>query len=97
MAQGDLRVVGLQGTIQRRLATSGTAIEQGEPLDNQVTSSSGAASANTYALSNADVPIVGTDRFGGIAQKQALLVTAGTTTAQSLPCACPAPHIGQIR
>ena len=97
MAQGDLRVVGAQGTLPRRLATSGTAIEQGEPTDNQAASSSGAANANVYALSNADGPIVATDRFGGIALKQALLVTAGTTTAQVLPCACPVPAIGQIR
>ena len=97
MAQGDLRVVGAQGTLPRRLATSGTAIEQGEPTDNQAASSSGAANANVYALTNADGPIVGTDRWGGIAIKQALLTTGLTTTqAQELPCACPVPGIGEV-
>ena len=95
--RGDLSVIGPQAAIRRRLTTSGTAVEQGEPVDNQASSSSGAANANVYALSNADGPIVGTDRWGGIAIKQALLVAAGTTQAQEIPCACPIPGVGRVR
>lgn len=97
MARADLRVIGPQGDIMRRIAVATTAIQAGEPVDNQATSSSGAASANVYALSNADGPIIGTDRFGGVAVKNALLTTGLTTTqAQELPCACPIPEIGRI-
>ncbi len=96
--RGDLRVVGPQGSVPRRLTTSGTGIQAGEPVyQDGVTWSSGVASANFFELIDADAIVVGTDWFGGVAIENSLNVTAGTTEAQWLHCACPVPNIGQIR
>lgn len=98
MARADLRVVGAQGSVPRRITTSGTAIEHGEPIYlDGVTWSNGAASANYFELMDADGVVVGTDVFGGIAIEKSENVAAGTTKAQYLNAACPVPHIGQIR
>jgi len=97
MARADLSVHGPAGVIRRRLAASGTAVLQGEPVNSAATSASGAASSNVYVLAAADGPIVGTDRWGGVAIKNSLNAAAGTTLAQELPCALPVPHVGQVR
>ena len=89
--------MGPQAAIPRRIVSGGTAIEAGEPIDNQASSSSGAAAANVYALTNADGPIVGTDRWGGVAMANSLNAAAGTTNAQELQGACPIPGVGRIR
>lgn len=95
--RGDLTVMGPQAAIPRRIVSGGTAIEAGEPIDNQATSSSGVANANVYALSNADGPIVGTDRWGGVSIKNSLNIGAGTTRAQELHGACPVAGVGRVR
>jgi len=93
----DLQVVGPQAAIRRRVASGGTAIRQGESIDSQATASSGAASANVYALTNADAPIIGTDRWGGVPLENSINAAAGTTNAQEIHCACPAIGVGQVR
>ena len=67
MAQGDLSVIGPQGSLPRYLVSGGTQILHGEPLDKTTTLSSGIISANTWLLVNADSVVIGTDLFGGIA------------------------------
>jgi hypothetical protein len=98
MARADLQVVGAQGTVPRRITTSGTAIQAGEPVyQDGVTFSSGAASGNYFELMDADGIVVGTDWFGGVAIENSLNVAAGTTEAQYIRTANPVPAIGQIR
>lgn len=94
---GDLSVHGLQGTLKRYLTTSGTKVMAGEPTHSTATLSSGVPNSTVYVLVAADTPVVGTYKFGGVAVKTSLVVSAGTTKAQYLPCACPVPWIGFIR
>jgi hypothetical protein len=94
---GDLTVIGPAATIKRNIASGQTAIEAGEPLHSTSTLSSGAASANAFVLAAADTPVIGTHRFGGVAQKKSENAAAGTTLEQFLNAACPVPHVGRIR
>ncbi len=95
--RGDLQVIGLQGSVTRYAAASQTAFSAGEPLHSTATSSSGAASGNVYVLAAADTPVIGTHKFGGISLRNSLNGSAGTTVAQYVKAACPAPQIGIIR
>ena len=99
--RSDLKVIGLQASIPRRLTTSGTAIEAGEPVHSTSTAdNSGGAtggSTNSYLLVANDTPIIGTYKFGGVAIENSLNVAAGTTEAQNLSCACPMPNVGILR
>jgi hypothetical protein len=93
----DLKVVGPAAIFPRYVASGGTAIKAGEPVHSVATSSSGAASANTVVLVAADSPVIGTHRFGGVANENSENVAAGTTAQQFLNCACPVPGVGRIR
>lgn len=96
--RGDLKVVGAQNALPRRIAASATRFEAGEPcLGSAITLSSGAASANTWTLAAADCVVLATDTFGGIFIKNALPRDTGTLTAQTAMCSCPVPHLGRIR
>jgi len=97
MAQGDLSVIGPQGAVGRYLVAGGTQILYGEPLDKTTTLSSGAISANTWLLVNADSPVIGTDLFGGIAMANSLNVAAGTVREQFLNTANPVPNVGRMK
>ncbi|GAG29716.1 unnamed protein product, partial [marine sediment metagenome] len=72
-------------------------VEAGEPVHSVNTQSSGAATDNYYVLAAADTPVHATHRFGGVSIEISEIVAAGTTTAQYLNCACPAPDMGLIR
>lgn len=95
--RGDLSVLGLQVTRQRRVAASATRFEAGEPIYSKSTLSSGAASANTWVLAAEDFPVLGTHTFGGVALKGALPYKTGTLVAQTVITACPVPHAGILR
>jgi len=97
MARGDLSVIGAQASFTRYVVSGGTAIVAGEPMHSVATSSSGAASANTYVLAAADTPVIGTHRFGGVALHDSDNAGAGTTNTQFLGCAIPVPYVGRIR
>lgn len=96
--RGDLRVVGAQNALPRRIAASATRFEAGEPcyLDG-ATLSSGVASSNTYELMDADGIVLGTDTFGGIFIKNAIPIDSGTLIAQTAMCSCPVPNLGRLR
>lgn len=83
-------------SMEVNVAASATGFEAGEPIHQITTHSSGAASANTWILAASDTPVIGTDRFGGIAMK-ASLPRGGTVTAQKTQVARPIPNIGRIR
>ena len=97
MARADLQVIGFSQNLERRIAASATRFEYGEPLHSTASSSSGAASANTYVLAAADTPVIGTHRFGGIALEQAEPKNStDTVVAHRVNCACPVPSLGRI-
>lgn len=97
MARADLSVIGLQGTMHCRIAASATRYEPGEPLYlDGTTLTSGAASANTAELMDADGIVLGTDTFRGVAINAANPLT-GTLVAHTAVTAVPAPHVGLIR
>lgn len=95
--RADLSVLGFCQNLPRRIAASATRYEVGEPLHSVATSSSGAASVNTYVLAAADTPVIGTHRFGGIAIKAAVPFPTGTIVAHSTLAACPIPSLGRIQ
>lgn len=95
--RADLQVIGFSNTLPRRIAASATRYEVGEPLHSVATSSSGAASVNTYVLAAADTPVIGTHRFGGVAIRQAQPLITGTIVAHETMAACPIPSVGRIR
>ena len=93
----DLKVIGPAAIFPRYLVAGGTKIRVGEPVHNLGTLSSGVSSVNTFVLAAADTPVIGTHRFGGVANENATLVAAGTVTEQFLNCALPVPTAGRIR
>jgi hypothetical protein len=95
--KGDLSVLGLQFSRERRVAASATRFEAGEPLYSKGTYTTGVASDNTWVLAAEDFPILGTHTLGGIAIKGAKPYKTGTLVAQTAVCACPVPHAGLIR
>jgi len=98
MALGDLSVIGPQFTVKRRIAASTTRYEVGEPLyQDGTTLSSGAVSANTVELMDADGVVLGTDTFSGVAIKRCLPLDSGTVTAHETMTANPIPETGLIR
>lgn len=95
---GDLTVIGPQFTARRRIAASATRFEVGEPLYQDGTSlSSGAISANTVELMDADGIVLGTDTFSGVALSRALPLETGTISAQNTVTTNPTPETGKIR
>ncbi len=97
MARADLNVIGPAASFKRFVTSGGTAFVAGEPLHSVATMSSGVASANTYVLAAADTPVVGTHKFGGVAERDSVNAAAGTTVTQYLNAHCPVPWIGRIR
>lgn len=97
MAKADLRVIGPAAAIPRWLVSGGTGIQAGEPLHSLAALTAGIADVNTYVLAAADTPVIGTHKFGGIANEPSDNVAAGTVKQQSLNCACPVPYIGRIQ
>lgn len=95
--RADLRVIGPQASIPRYLVAGGTAIVAGEPLHSVATLSSGVASANTFVLAAADTPVIGTHKFGGVAQRDSYNVAAGTVKEQFIGGICPVPYLGRIQ
>lgn len=95
--KADLKALGPKAIFPRYLVAGGTKVRVGEPVHSVASSSSGVANANTYVLAAADTPVVGTHRFGGIANEDALLAAAGTVLEQFLNVAAPVPSVGRIR
>jgi len=93
----DLRVIGPAASFGRYLAAGGTKVEAGEPVLSLAVRTSGAASVNAYVLAAADLPIVGTHQFGGVAQRGSEVIAAGTNKAQFLTTANPVASVGRIR
>lgn len=96
MARADLKVIGLNNTRGLYIASGGTAIVAGEPLHNVGTYTNGVMSTTEFVLAAADTPVIGTHRFGGIANRDSDNAAAGTTNAQFLNVSQPVPHIGRI-
>lgn len=99
MAKADLKVIGPCAIWPRYLVAAGTSIQAGEPLHGLATLSSGLASDNTYVLAAADTPVIGTHKFGGVANENSLNNTAATPVVleQFLNCANPVPSVGRLR
>lgn len=95
--KADLKIVGFCQELPRRISASATRFYVGEPLHSTATSSSGAASANDYVPAAADTPVIGTHRFGGIANKDALPQPSGTVVAHTTLASCPIAALGRIR
>lgn len=96
MARNDLKVKGIQSSKGVYIASGGTAILAGEPLHGLGALTSGVVNTNEYVLAAADTPVIGTHKFGGVALKDSDNAAAGTTNAQFLNCAKPAPYVGWI-
>lgn len=95
--KADLKVVGPTAIFPHYVVAGGTKIRVGEPTHNLGTLSSGASSVNTCVLAAADTPVIGTHRFCGVANEDALLVAAGTVVEQMLNMSLPAPYVGRVR
>lgn len=95
--KADLKAIGPKAIFPRYLVAGGTSIQTGEPIHSVATSSSGVASANTYVLAAADTPVIGTHRFGGVADEDSLNAAAGTVLEQFLNTAAPVPGVGRLR
>jgi len=97
--RGDLQVItNAQVSRPVRIAASATRFEVGEPLHSLAASTSGVADVNTYVLAAADTPVIGTHRFGGVAQEGAEPKNStDTVTAHTTHVAQPVPNIGRIR
>jgi hypothetical protein len=95
---GDLSVIGPQATQKVHVAASATRYYAGEPMiQDSVTWTSGAASANVHTVAAIDCVVVGTDVFGGIAMGRALPLDSGTLVAHTVNVAKPIPLMGRIR
>lgn len=97
---GDLLVIGPQANMKRYLVAGGTSIKAGEPVHSVATQNgSGIASANTHVLVEADSPIIGTHRFGGVSLENSLNNKAATPVVieQFLNTANPVPSVGRLR
>src|SRR3990167_8422672 len=97
--KADLKVIGPAAIWPRYLVAAGTSIKTGEPVHSVATSSGGVATANTFVLAAADTPIIGTHRFGGVANEDSLNNSAATPVVleQFLNCAIPVPNVGRLR
>lgn len=94
---GDLKVVGFSQELPRRIAASTTRYYPGEPLHATGTFTSGVSSTNVYVPAAADTPVIGTHRFGGIANKAAVPFATGTLVAHTTMTTNPIPWLGRIR
>lgn len=98
MSRGDLQVVGLSGGGRPfRVAASATRFYAGEPINFAGTYSSGAASANTVVVLTDAKPVIGTDLFVGIANRDADVNSSGTVVAHKTQVAVPIPYVSRIR
>lgn len=98
--RADLKVIGPCAIFPRYLVSGGTAIQAGEPIHSTSTNSSGLATGgtlNSHVLAAADTPVIGTHKFGGVANENSENVAAGTVKEQFLNSACPVPQVGRIR
>jgi hypothetical protein len=95
--KADLKVIGPNATFGRYLVSGGTSIEAGEPLHSLGALTNGASNLNTYVLAAADTPVIGTHKFGGIANENSENAAAGTTLEQFLNTSNPVPYVGRIR
>lgn len=93
----DLKVIGPQATLPRRVAASATRFEVGEPLISDATLGTGTATSNVYVLAAADFVNAGTNYFGGIAIKRALPLKTGTLIAQTVMTTNPIAYAGRLR
>lgn len=57
----------------------------------------GVTSVNTFVLSAADTPVIGTHIFGGVAISNCQPFSTGTVVAHSAGVSRPVPHCGTIR
>lgn len=100
MARNDLKVTGQQADFPFRAAASDTRWEAGEPIYSDTTLSSGldvagsAVAVNKYELCQADCPVIGTNKLGGVAVKGSLPFSTGTLIAQRGVAARPIPWSG---
>ncbi len=95
--KADLKTVGPKAIFPHYVVAGGTKIRVGEPTHNLGTFSFGVSSVNTCVLAAADTPAIGTHRFCGVADADALLAAAGTVLEQTLNMALPVPYVGRIR
>lgn len=97
--RADLKVVGPAAIWKRYLVAGGTSIQPGEPMHSVAALTSGIADVNTYVLAAADTPVIGTHKFGGVANEPSQNDTAATPLVieQFLNCANPVPNVGRIR
>lgn len=98
MSKADLSVVGISaGARPFRVAASATRFYAGEPINFAGTFSSGAASVNTVVVLTDAKPVIGTDNFVGIAERDATVNTAGTVIAHTTAVVVPIPNASIIR
>lgn len=98
MSKADISVVGVSaGARPFRVAASATRFYAGEPINFAGTYSSGVASVNTVVVLTDAKPVIGTDNFVGVAERDAAVNTAGTVTAQTTSVIVPIPYATLIR
>lgn len=95
--RNDLSVHGLQGSLRVRQAASATRVEAGEPMHSIPTYSSGVSNLDVYILAASDTPVIGTDKFGGVANKGSQPFSTGTVVASEISLARPVPQVGILR
>lgn len=94
----DVFVVGFHGGNQEfRVAASATRAYVGEPIEFNGTYTSGVASANTVVQAADATPVIATDNFVGILQKDFEVNSSGTVTAHKTLITVPIAHATRLR
>lgn len=102
MSRGDISVIGVSGGARPfRVAASATRGYAGEPINWNITYSSGAAGTNTVIVATDATPVIsaggGIDVLVGVAAKNMKVNSAGTVVAHTLSVVVPIPYCTRLR
>ncbi len=98
MSRGDIQVIGVSaGAHPFRVAASATRGYAGEPINSLAARTAGAADVNTVVVLTDAKPVIGTDNFIGIAEKNMKVDSTGTVVAQKLGVVVPIPNVTRMR
>ena len=102
MSKGDFKTIGLSGGGHPyRVAASATRAYASDPINWNITYTSGVAGTNTVIKATDATPVLDTDGgsefFVGIALENMVVDSAGTVTAHKLTVDVPIPCVTRIR
>lgn len=97
MARGNVKVIDLASKQPFRVAASATRGYAGEPMIVVPTFTSGVSDVNTIVVLTDDLPVIGTDEFVGILEKDMDVDSAGTVVAQRTIVSVPFPMVTRMQ